>query len=369
MYRPAVGPFRELEVDLPSGITARFSFEGDEFELEDQRNWTDAEFKTYSTPLSRGLTHEAVEGTGLRQRVTVRCAGNGTRRASRRAKPLPAVTAVELLEPTGGVCPSIGSMCRGVPESAEAASAIRGLPLSHLRIDIDLARGPLSPDSVLCRWLAGVPLEVALTLTKETAGRAADALRMLHQHGPLARVLVFEPGAEVSSAAILAQVRAIAQECSPGTPVGGGTDLWFAELNRNPVVDDLELLSFSITPQFHLGDDDSVFATLPVQASAVRAAARLYPGRPIAVSPITLHARDAFALQGGLPEPVDPRQPSLLCAAWAAGSLAYLTTTSARSLTYFEVVGTRGLVPSMRERGGAVRPARVSRVPRAVRRL
>jgi D-apionolactonase len=356
VYRPAVGPFRELEVDLPSGITARFSFEGDEFELEDQRNWTDAEFKTYSTPLSRGLTHEAVEGRALRQRVTVRCAGGGTRRAPQRAKPVPAVTAVEMLEPTGAVCPSIGSMCRGVPEPREAASAIRGLPLSHQRIDVDLARGPVSPDSVLCRSLAGVPLEVALTLTKETAGRAADALRTLCQSGPLARVLVFEAGAEVASAAVVAQVRAIARECSPGTPVGGGTDLWFAELNRNPVVDELELLSFSITPQFHLGDDDSVFATLPVQASAVRAAERLYPGRPIAVSPITLHARDAFALQGGLSEPVDPRQPSLLCAAWAAGSLAYLTTTSARSLTYFEVVGTRGIVPGMRERRGAVRP-------------
>ena len=216
------------------------------------------------------------------------------------------MTAVELLEPTGGVCPSIGSMCRGVPEPAKAASAIRGLPLSHLRIDIDLTRGPVSPDSVLCRWLAGVPLEVALTLTKETAGRAADALRMLHQHGPLARVLVFEARCR---GLLGGDPRAGASDCPGVQPRDSRRrrhwHLWFAELNRNPVVDDLELLSFSITPQFHLGDDDSVFATLPVQASAVRAAARLYPGRPIAVSPITLHARDAFALQGGLPEPVD----------------------------------------------------------------
>ena len=43
-------------------VTASFAFEGDEFEMEDQRNWTDATFKTYSTPLSLGLVHEAVAG-------------------------------------------------------------------------------------------------------------------------------------------------------------------------------------------------------------------------------------------------------------------------------------------------------------------
>ncbi|MDX6475318.1 MAG: D-apionolactonase, partial [Gaiellaceae bacterium] len=212
-------------------------------------------------------------------------------------------------------------------------------------IDLDLTAPSFSLDSLRPPSSTGVPLEVALTLTDATAGRAADALRALHASGPLARVLVFEADAEVSSAAIVAQVRAIARECAPGVAVGGGTELWFAELNRNPVVADLDLLSFSITPQFHLGDDESMFETLPVQALAVEAAARLYPGRAIAVSPITLHARDAFALRAGTPEPVDPRQPSLLCAAWTAGSVAHLTATPARSLTYFELVGRRGVIP------------------------
>jgi D-apionolactonase len=356
VYVPAVGPFRELAVDLASGVTACFSFEGDDFELEDQRNWTDAAFKSYSTPLSRGLTHDAVAGMTLRQRVTVRCETNGTRPATSRRTKAPAVTAVELLELTGAVCPSIGAMCRELPASAEAANAVRALPLNYHRIDVDLTAVPSSSlDRLRPALSARVPLEVALTLTEATAGRAADALRALHASGPFARVLVFEADAEVASAAIVAQVRAIAGECAPGVAVGGGTDLWFAELNRNPVVADLDLLSFSITPQFHLGDEESVFETLPVQASAVEAAARLYPGPAIAVSPITLHARDAFALRAGTPEPVDPRQPSLLCAAWAAGSVAHLTATPARSLTYFELVGPRGVVPAAGGRDEGVR--------------
>ena len=35
----------------PSGGEVTISFTGDLFEMEDQRNWTDASYKTYSTPL------------------------------------------------------------------------------------------------------------------------------------------------------------------------------------------------------------------------------------------------------------------------------------------------------------------------------
>ena len=41
--------FDQLEVALDGG-TVVFDFEGDLWETEDHRNWTDANFKTYSTP-------------------------------------------------------------------------------------------------------------------------------------------------------------------------------------------------------------------------------------------------------------------------------------------------------------------------------
>src|SRR6266436_4368568 len=37
---------------VTTGITARIEFAGEVFEMEDQRNWSDASFKTYSTPQS-----------------------------------------------------------------------------------------------------------------------------------------------------------------------------------------------------------------------------------------------------------------------------------------------------------------------------
>lgn len=35
------------------GVTVGIDFSGETFEMEDQRNWTDASFKTYCRPLAR----------------------------------------------------------------------------------------------------------------------------------------------------------------------------------------------------------------------------------------------------------------------------------------------------------------------------
>ena len=69
---PAVS---RLELDVAEGITALFEFEGDLFECEDQRNWTDASFKTYCTPLALGLPHRATAGFHVAQTVTVSARG------------------------------------------------------------------------------------------------------------------------------------------------------------------------------------------------------------------------------------------------------------------------------------------------------
>ena len=50
----------------------RFDFEGDLFEMEDQRNWTDGSFKTYSTPLALLLAEGGEPGQAIRQRVMMR---------------------------------------------------------------------------------------------------------------------------------------------------------------------------------------------------------------------------------------------------------------------------------------------------------
>src|SRR5215213_8222256 len=50
-------------------------FEGDLWEMEDQRNWTDASYKTYSTPLRLPYPVEIHEGDRVWQRVTIEARG------------------------------------------------------------------------------------------------------------------------------------------------------------------------------------------------------------------------------------------------------------------------------------------------------
>ena len=44
---------RAISHQVIPGVWAKVRFEGDIFEMEDQRNWTDASYKTYCTPLAR----------------------------------------------------------------------------------------------------------------------------------------------------------------------------------------------------------------------------------------------------------------------------------------------------------------------------
>ena len=55
------------------GLSCTVDMEGDAFEMEDQRNWTDASFKTYVRPLSKPRPYVIAKGEKDRQRsITVR---------------------------------------------------------------------------------------------------------------------------------------------------------------------------------------------------------------------------------------------------------------------------------------------------------
>jgi hypothetical protein len=57
---------------LPDGTQVEFEFSGDVFEMEDQRNWTDASFKTFCTPLALPYPVEVKKGERVFQMVVVR---------------------------------------------------------------------------------------------------------------------------------------------------------------------------------------------------------------------------------------------------------------------------------------------------------
>ena len=68
-------PFNEMRAiahEVTAGQWAEVRFAGETFEMEDQRNWTDASYKTYGTPLRLPFPVEVQAGTQISQSVTIR---------------------------------------------------------------------------------------------------------------------------------------------------------------------------------------------------------------------------------------------------------------------------------------------------------
>jgi hypothetical protein len=68
---------RALRHEVEPGVRADVRFAGEVFEMEDQRNWSDASFKTYSGPLALPRPVEVRAGTRIVQEVTLTLTGAG----------------------------------------------------------------------------------------------------------------------------------------------------------------------------------------------------------------------------------------------------------------------------------------------------
>ncbi len=68
--QPFLG-LRTIAHEVAPGVEAEVRMEGETFEMEDQRNWSDDSFKTYGTPLALPLPVEVQEGTRIRQSITL----------------------------------------------------------------------------------------------------------------------------------------------------------------------------------------------------------------------------------------------------------------------------------------------------------
>jgi hypothetical protein len=166
-HRLTIWPVDELSVD--------FRFEGDRFEMQDHRNWTDANFKTYSTPSSVPWPMDAVQGQEVWQKVSVSCRGTPPA-AAQGGEPR-----VDVGAETDRALPQLG-LGIAVDQrelSRREQALVRALRLDHLRMDLYLEdddwRDQLRRARRQCADL-GTRLELALFLPGEVADRL-DHLR------------------------------------------------------------------------------------------------------------------------------------------------------------------------------------------------
>jgi hypothetical protein len=335
-----------LVVEHASGIELQAEFEGDLFETEDQRNWTDGSFKTYCTPLALGYPHQARAGQEFYQKVTLRASPPAGWMA------VPATVEgpvrLELSAPSRRRLPQLGFglPCQGQDPTPRQAGLLAALQPDYLKAELYFAQTDWPAELERARRVArqvGARLEVALFLTDEPEADL-EQLRALLTGAPLARLLVFhaaEAATGVTAPEWVERVRAGLGASFSDLPLVGGTAGNFAELNRaRPEVRRLAGICYPINPQVHAWDERSLVETLEGQRDTLITARSFSGGLPIIVSSVTLKP----------PPGVDERQMSLFAAAWTVGSLAALVTGGASAMTYYETIGQRGLIES--DQGG-----------------
>jgi hypothetical protein len=332
---------------LQSGQVVSVNFAGEIFETEDHRNWSDASYKTYCTPISLPFPAQVTPGETLSQNITISISGEHTTAISKSESAVITVGAEEIELPEIGLGLSEEPAHLIISEYTEFDQ----IAIKHLRLS-------LSGDSQIQS-----AVEKALLVTRQLK---IDLYLAIKAESPKQLKAMLEPIIELKD-----QIRSfyIFSKNDKTTPIGfiqvaeellgdkskiiGGTDLYFTELNRNQgSVDFVDQVNFSINPQVHSFDDRTLIQNTTTQKAIATNAHRIAKGKKVSIGPITLRPRyNPNATQPtkdlsntALPSSVDARQRTWFTEGWTAMSLRSLTESkSISTLTYFETLGWRGI--------------------------
>jgi hypothetical protein len=365
-------PYDALSIEHEPGLTVRFTFAGDLVEMQDHRNWTDGNYKSYFGPLAIPWPMDAHKGQRMQQSVTIWAEGE--------TEPAAAATETRIeIEPRAtGRLPAIGlgMPSHGRPHSSREMAQLGVLAPDHIRADLYLDNAASSELLRRARDTAqqlGAALELAVFLSENAQAELRDlAAQLKDNRVRIARVLVFYGGKAFSTGTGATPGRWVElarkelAAAAPQASFAGGTNQFFAEINRgHPEVEAMDAVVYSINPQVHACDSLSLVENLAAQADTVATARSFSGNRAIIISPVTLAARNGPYPAGppapdGLPPAVDVRQPSLLAAGWTAVSIKYLAESGVESVTYYETTGWRGVIETDE---GSPRPDRFPSKP------
>jgi hypothetical protein len=358
---------QSLAHEVMPGVWAKVRFSGDIFEMEDQRNWTDASFKTFCTPLRLPYPIEIKRGTHITQSVilsiedkrpTVSVQGVELRQVE--ASPL-VFTLNKSAPPKPLPLLGLGIASHGQPLSTLEIDRLKVLNLHHLRIDLWLSDPAYIDQLTLAARQAqqlGIRLEVATFIPSNAEDELTGLKRVLEVVKPPVATWLVYPAKEgykgdSPTDMVVKAARAHLGAYDPTAQFAAGTNTDYIFLKRNPpLLGQLDMVCFAINPQVHAFDNTSLVETLEAQAIAVASTRHLIQDMRVIVSPVTLKPRFNPYATGPmpltppceLPPQVDVRQMSLFGAGWTVGSLKYLAESGVGQVTYYETSGWRGVI-------------------------
>ncbi|MEK1932128.1 MAG: hypothetical protein AAAC47_20580 [Pararhizobium sp.] len=350
-------------------VSVECRMEGDTFEMEDQRNWSDASYKTYVRPLSLPWPYKILENEPILQQITLtitdRRAASGDRSA------LAENSSVIRLTPgtASGTMPAISLVI--TPEEVEASLAALarqdGPKVQDLLFHFDPAAGH---DAAAFKGFAEIAaihggtttLEFAVPcqrpLDEEMLGiaarmRAADFAPNAIMVCPSVDRQSTPPGSKWPDCPPLEDVYAAAANAFPGIRLGGGMLSYFTELNRKRVpAGNLGFVSHCTSPIVHSADDLSIMQTLEALPFITKSVRAIYGDKPYRLGPSTIAMRQnpygsrTMDNPGCCRVPManrDPRHTGLFAAAFATGYAASVLDAGIETLTLSALTGPFGL--------------------------
>jgi D-apionolactonase len=350
--QPLQEGFSQLEFWPEGEMKVSAKFQGDIFEMEDQRNWSDGSIKAYSTPLSRPFPTLMKRGDRIVQSVSIEIQSIPVAEKSQPSSyALPVMVKPRI--------PFIGSSyTSGKNLSGKFVGLLKESGLHHLRVDLDLGREDweqLLKQAAKDASLLGAGLELALTVSGDTIENQLQRVKSQLEkmkRACLTSILAFEKRKFATSSELLRMTERVFSQIPTELGIGGGTDFQFAELNQNRLKG-ARLLCYPVTPQVHMFDNETLLESLESHRWMIATARSFAPETKLAITPLTLRPRfntDQLlaAEQETQPEnsltTVDGRQGSLFAAAWTCATLKELFESGIQSVTAYELYGPRGLL-------------------------
>jgi hypothetical protein len=360
---------RMLTHTTPTGLTVDTLMLGDTYEMEDQRNWTDASYKTYVRPLALPWPYRLELGEVVDQAVKVTICGKVQSGRKHGETPLQPGSVVGTVPPLG-----LGLRPENTAQTLASSAVISLLGAAYfvlhhdprsghdaatLRAQIDVAR-ELGVEPWLEALIVATDTDAAKTEVAALGALArslGDPFRTV-MVSPVADLKCTLPGSVWPPAPDAARLYKATRNAFPGARIGGGMFSYFTELNRKrPPAEALDLISFTTAPTVHAGDDRSVMETHEAHGAIISSVTAIAKSTPWAIGPSAIGVRDNpyGAAAKNNPHNIrqamnwnDPRQRGLLGAVWNLGYFADFATGGAAAVALGAPVGPFGVlsVPS-----------------------
>ncbi|MBY5791537.1 hypothetical protein GFL91_00465 [Rhizobium leguminosarum bv. viciae] len=364
-------PFKDMRAithAVMPDVHAECRMEGDTFEMEDQRNWSDASYKTYVRPLALPWPYEIPANRPVRQKTSlvIRDA-----RGSTRHPPGMSGGAIKLeLGARTGTMPDIGVII--TPEEADATlsakSVLTEIAPQELLFHFDPGAGH---DVEALRRFAAIAtvhrgrstLEIALPCKSSPSSEAAEIARQMQLAGFRPDAIMISPsvdrqstppGSKWPECPPLDEVYTAARAAFPGIRIGGGMLSYFTELNRKRVPDgQLDFVSHCTNPIVHAADDLSVMQTLEALPFITQSVRAIYGDKPYRIGPSTIPMRQNPYGSRTMDNPAgaripmanrDPRHNGRFAEAFALGYAIRVLDAGLECLTLSALSGPFGLI-------------------------